>query len=460
MTFTRLCVDGFPINYALGAVRYLGIWIDRKLSWSEHVKIKCTKVRQLLMKAITATGSWWGFKPYQARYFWEALGRTVLSYGCLAWYHACRKKSIRDRLRSIQRLGFKLMAPFRKCTPNGGLELIFNIPPVEVHLAKMATKSYFRTLEQAPFTSEQLATPVISRISHRTWIKQLISDQGLDYLECPLDVVPLYRRWDHKFEVDYSSMMPKHPTRGVPDIRGVNIFTDGSKDGHRTGAAVVIRDGGQTCIDDEGNERSYQYHLGCNTTVFQTEMFALKMAATLIVNGSYGDTDWVEGRPITINSDSQASILALDKVWVKSLLVDQTLDLLDQAAELCHNLKIRWVKSHSGHQGNVLADTAACAARDDDVAPDWETPLLAKAVMHSEINKMAARLWQQNWDEVIGLRQTRHWFPKGPRPEFCKSIIQLPRILCGQIVQFVTGHTYLNRHQAIIDESERQQIIQ
>ena len=65
----RLCVDGFPINYALGAVRYLGIWIDRKLSWSEHVKIKCTKVRQLLMKAITATGSWWGFKPYQARYF-------------------------------------------------------------------------------------------------------------------------------------------------------------------------------------------------------------------------------------------------------------------------------------------------------------------------------------------------------------------------------------------------------
>ena len=95
---------------------------------------------------------------------------------------------------------------------------------------------------------------------------------------------------------------------------GVNIFTDGSKDGFRTGAAVVIRDGGQTCIDDEGNERSYQYHLGCNTTVFQTEMFALKMAATLIINGSHGDDDWVEGRPITINCDSQAAILDLTKL--------------------------------------------------------------------------------------------------------------------------------------------------
>ena len=49
----------------------------------------------------------------------------------------------------------------------------------------------------------------------------------------------------------------------------VNIFTDGSKDGFRTGAAVVIRDGGQTCIDDEGNERSYQYHLtACSARIY------------------------------------------------------------------------------------------------------------------------------------------------------------------------------------------------
>ena len=80
------------------------------------------------------------------------------------------------------------------------------------------------------------------------------------------------------------------------------------------------------------------------------------MAATLIINGSYGDKVWVRGRPITINTDNQATLLALDNVWVESLLVQQTRDLLDRAAECCKSLTIRWVKDHDGHSGNMAAD--------------------------------------------------------------------------------------------------------
>ena len=63
-------------------------------------------------------------------------------------------------------------------------------------------------------------------------------------------------------------------------------------------------------------------------------------------------------------------------------------------------------------------------------------------------------------DEVIGCRQTRHFFPKGPRPNFYKQLINLPRIVVGQLIQIITGHTFLKRHQAIIDETERQRIIE
>ena len=72
---------------------------------------------------------------------------------------------------------------------------------------------------------------------------------------------------------------------------------------------------------------------------------------------------------------------------------------------------------------------------------------------------MATRLWQAKWDEEITCRQTRHFFPTGPRPAFSKDFINLPRIICGQMIQIITGHTYMKRHQAIIDESERQRII-
>merc|ERR1712242_340060 len=86
-------------------------------------------------------------------------------------------------------------------------------------------------------------------------------------------------------------------------------------------------------------------------------------------------------------------------------------------------------------------------------------PLLARAVMHSEINKISLRLWKWTWNEVVGCRQTRHFFPNGPRPLFYKSLIHLPKPIVGQLVQILTGHTYLKRHQAVIDESERQRTI-
>ena len=213
------------------------------------------------------------------------------------------------------------MAPLRKGTPNNGLELIFNTLPVEVYLQKMATKAYFRTMQHAPFTKEQMHTSVVSRRSHRSWISNLIIDQGLEYLEGPLDVVPLHRRWDRKFEVDTYSMSHKNPTRGIPDIRGVNIYTDGSKNSDSSGAGVVIREGGNTVHDSEGNERIYSYNLGKNTTVFQSEVFAQKMAATLITNISERGVGWLSNRHVTINSDNQASLYALNNIWVKSLLV-------------------------------------------------------------------------------------------------------------------------------------------
>ena len=103
------------------------------------------------------------------------------------------------------------MAPFRKGTPNSGLEFMFNCPPTEVFLAKTAAKAYFRTLQHAPFTREQLETSVVSRISHSSWLQQLIHDQGLARLEGPMDVVPLPRQWEHNYEVDFTSLNPDNP---------------------------------------------------------------------------------------------------------------------------------------------------------------------------------------------------------------------------------------------------------
>ena len=78
-------------------------------------------------------------------------------------------------------------------------------------------------------------------------------------------------------------MHPANPSRGTPDTRGINLYTDGSKNNQRnnqqqSGAGVVIAINGQIALDYEGNQKIYDYHLSEKTSVFQSKVFAVKMA--------------------------------------------------------------------------------------------------------------------------------------------------------------------------------------
>ena len=59
---------------------------------------------------------------------------------------------------------------------------------------------------------------------------------------------------------------------------------------------------------------------------------------------------------------------------------------------------------------------------------------------------------------VFLLNQSKLWFPDGPRPGFAFEILHLPRVVCSQVIHFVTGHNFLRRHQAIIESAELTQL--
>ena len=48
-------------------------------------------------------------------------------------------------------------------------------------------------------------------------------------------------------------------------------------------------------------------------------------------------------------------------------------------------------------------------------------------------------------------RQTRFWFPVGPRLDVSKALITESRIKLGILVQFLTGHGWLNKHRWLVD---------
>ena len=80
--------------------------------------------------------------------------------------------------------------------------------------------------------------------------------------------------------------------------------------------------------------------------------------------------------------------------------------------------------------------------------------------MKSEFEMATKKLWRIMWNMDPTCRQSKHWFPHGPRPKFAFEILHLPRPICSQIIHFVTGHNFLRRHQAIIDMAELKRIEQ
>ena len=144
----------------------------------------------------------------------------------------------------------------------------------------------------------------------------------------------------------------------------------------------------------------------------------------------------------------------MNSVFVQSGLVGETIDLLNELAQESKSLTIRWVSSHQGHIGNERADRMARRGRDDPGPPVPDPPKIAKATMKSEFEIATGKLWKIMWNMDPTCRQTKHWFPNGPRPKFAFEILHLPRPVCSQLIHFVTGHNFLRRHQAIVESAE------
>ena len=456
-------MNGVPLKYQRGAVRYLGIWLDRNLNWTEHIKIKTQKVKGLLHKLAGVSGDLWGYKPLIGKYCWEGLARPVMSFGCLGWIPAMmRKKSVDVQLTSIQRLGYRLMAFFRRSTPNKGLDMLFNIIPAKYHLLSTAAKSYIRTIHVAPYKREELQTNVLARTSHRTWIEEFIGDFELQYLCEPLDFIPLHRKWTRSFLVDMQSMNQANSLAGKPRFSAdMDIYTDGSKDTktERTGSGMVFMRKKKMIIANK-QWVAYNYHLHNKNTVFQAEIYAVKKACEIILSQiNKGNDGWVmEDDTIDIYCDSQSAIFALNSVSVQSDLVSQTIELLNQTAQKVVSLTIRWIRGHQSAIGNDRADLMARRGRDRLTPSEPDSPRIARAVMKSEIDKAAKNLWKAMWNMTPSCRQSKMWFPDGPRPGFAFEILHLPRVVCSQVIHFVTGHNFLRRHQAIIELEELLQL--
>ncbi|XP_018328700.1 uncharacterized protein LOC108739342 [Agrilus planipennis] len=120
--------------------------------------------------------------------------------------------------------------------------------------------------------------------------------------------------------------------------------------------------------------------------------------------------DRVEGRDLQICTDSQASIMALEKPVTTSKLVQRVKDTLNELGTR-NRVTIIWIPGHSGYNGYEKADKLAKQGADMEEQPDGEV-----GIPYQEGNNAISRIMRKQkwntWPATLGHRWSKELLGK------------------------------------------------
>ncbi|VEN58452.1 unnamed protein product [Callosobruchus maculatus] len=246
---------------------------------------------------------------------------------------------------------------------------------------------------------------------HSTTLAELHEDSPI--LLARSDIVSPTHRFNRKFTVVFPSREEwESRERQLIEGGGQVWYTDGS----------LAREGSGS--GDYGPHTRLSLPLGGHTTVFQAEVYAI-LACVNRIRKTDGSR-----RRITICSDSQAAIKALNAWKITSGLVLECRRALDDISAK-HKVSLMWVPGHAGVKGNEMADHLARMGSGNSFENNWRV----------DPDKHSLR-----WNNISGhLRQARELLA-GPAERIGRFCLSLDRSNLRLLVGLLTGHNTFRRH--------------
>ena len=370
-----------------------------------------------------ATNSTWGPVPWALRWAYNGILLPSLTYGCVVWSRVCEKLTVRNKLTKLNRLMALTMAPMRKGTPTAGLQVLLHLPPIDLRVTELALKAMVRVL---PHKRTRWSGKGASTSGHILWGKSRL--ELLDIDPDDNDSLKWHLNLQRSYNVDLDSLKSGLP---ISDST-TKCFTDGSKLNSKVGFGLGVTRHDMLIASKNGQ-------LGDDNSVFQAEVKAIQEACVTI---GEKETD-----KVTIFSDSQSAILALSKILVRSEVVIDCIKSLNHLSEKTE-VELKWVKAHANHTGNEFADSEARSGTTNV----GNKVKVKKPLSHIKriISEDMYNAWNQRWRSGTDCRQTKFWFPEVNRKN-ATNLIKLSRKDLSLMVQMITGHNRLNRHESVVN---------
>lgn len=295
--------------------KYLGIIIDKRLNWAEHIKYIHAKTRNTLTQLSRVASNTWGLDGAALRTIYKGALIPALLYNCSVWGAGACFRFNRNRLRSLQRL---------LCLRLGGL---------------------YRTVSYEVAVCLTDTSPILAHIEYFTNIYK--TKQEGHYTDgTSLHTIQLEKQITTQRKLPkYNIKLPKFTPAG--EQSKYELYTDGSKLNDKTGA-------GFCCINNNNIFYTKQIKLQDKCSVFQAELYAIQEALAFLVSEIHPE----HGETVTIFTDSQAAQKAIHDINTKHTIVNEIHTLLNTLNNI-ETTHIVWIKAHAGNKGNEEADRLA-----------------------------------------------------------------------------------------------------
>ena len=404
----KLEMDATPVTM-MGEIKLLGVIIDWRLSFINHVKYVITKVTKIFKNLCKFVRPTWGVSASNV----EIINRHVIEpsvvYAAGVWGSAAKYDCVRRMLRTFQRsYAVRAIKGFHTVSAVSASALA-QFAPLHLKIEES------RRVEEVKLTGT---------------FESILDDDELESRVRPDKLLhPSIRKG-----IDYSKVESQEDVDALGS--DIKIFTDGSKlDTGKTGAAMVVRRNGR-------KPETRKYKLADHCTVYQAEMYAIYEAVIWVSKHGTGLTT-------AIYSDSRSSLDALkDRSHNSPLGVAllRTLSSLDPNTVVL----FAWIRAHVGIDGNEAADAAAKLATEKHAAKVYTAfPIsYAKRVIREETMK----IWRLDYINAEQGSTTKIFLPTLDDAIAFRGETELT----FEMTQILTGHcfskAYLKRFRILTDD--------
>lgn len=409
----KLVLYGETLN-VVGEVKYLGVTLDRTLTFGPHIEKITTKATRALWMTRRALGAKWGLTPKLTHWIYTVMIRPIITYASFVWWPAVRTQKCRNKLTKVQRLACLGITGVKNSTPTAAMETMLDLPPLHKLVEVEAMMGAYRLwINKSVGAYRGGHGSILKQVEHHPILGMMADKTTKKYsFTKPFRIkIPSREEWKSKRSIL---------------LQGTVAYTDGSKTKERTGVGVYTLN----CRLTTG--------LGKYATTLQTEIVAITMAVQVLLERGYVN------RPLKIVTDSKGALAALASHEISSKTVWECLSVLEKLGRQ-NQLTLIWAPGHSDIKGNLKADKLAKKAREEPfIGPEPSCGIAYEVIKQEARNKLRSE-HEKSWSLTPGLSQSKTFLEK-PTFDRAKTLLNLSRIKLRKLTGLITGHCNLNKH--------------